>query len=76
MSLFLFSSLGPYLVQTCVGPVHAASVCEFVCVLVLLGLEGLVSLGSLIPSGFYTLYFPLQKASREPEGRDLMETPI
>ena len=47
---FPISALGPHLMQTHVGPVHTASLlCEFLCALLLLCLEGLVSLVSSIP---------------------------
>ena len=54
---FPILALGPHLIQTHVGPVHAASLlCEFLCALLLLCLEGFVSLVSSIPSGTYTLF--------------------
>lgn len=51
----LLSALGPHL-QTHASPVLATAVSEFIGALVGLQLEGLVSLGSSIPSGFYALF--------------------
>lgn len=48
------SALGSHQAQTCAGPVHAASLCEFMSASVVLCLEDLVSLMFSIPSGYYT----------------------
>lgn len=71
----LLSALGPYLVQTHAGPVHAAhSIHEFICALVLLRLEGLVLLGVLHPYWLLTTFPSLLSWDfLIPEGRDLVK---
>jgi hypothetical protein len=53
---FHFSTLGWHLAWTCVGPVLCCySLCEFMCVSVLLCLEDSGSLVSVMPSDSYDL---------------------
>lgn len=67
----LLSVLGP--IQSHAGPVHAASVSEFIWTQALLCLKGLESMVSSIPSGSYTLS-PLSQSSLCPKERAVMET--
>lgn len=68
-----FPALGPPPVLD--GPVHAASVSGFVCVSVLLCLEGLISVEPSITTDLYNLStFLLPQCSLSSERRNLMET--
>ena len=55
MELVFLSAPGPHVLQSSEGLVHYFLSSEFSCALVLLCLEGLVSLVSFIPSGSYHL---------------------
>lgn len=68
-------SAGPHLVQIHAGPTHVATDFEFICVLILLCLEGFFL--PCCPPYALTLTvfpFPLLQGSLSCEGRDLMET--
>lgn len=52
---FLQSVLGVHLVWTCVDPVHAIMIFDFVCVIIQLYREYEFSLFSFVPSGSYNL---------------------
>lgn len=56
----------------CADPVHAASLCKFICISVLLCLDGLVSLVSLIPTSSWNLSASCSFLNHK--GRDLVET--